>query len=257
MTTFNRIVLIILCLALITLAVAIIVLTWTIPNRTVNWLGDAVQWVDDNDGDMEKALLTTISASIALLATIVLVIELIPRRGPGVKVSGLARGNATLSVAAIGQRIEEAVCLVPNVSEVKATVTSKKNGVLVALDLQVDPDANLATVTDEACQVAEDVLENRVHVALLKPPTARLHYRELRLQGRGGGARRAVTAPSVPVSPPPEPAIAAPAMASSAWSATAVAEPPEPPELPDTLAHHDGAPPNEAVSDNGDQEKTT
>ena len=256
MTTFNRIVLIILCLALITLAVAIIVLTWTIPNRTINWLADAVQWMDDNDGDLEKALLTTISASIALLATIVLVIELIPRRGPGVKVSGLARGNATLSAAAIEQRIEEAVCLVPNVSEVKATVTSKKNGVLVALDLQVDPDANLATVTDEACQVAEDVLENRVHVALLKPPTARLHYRELRLQGRGGG-RRPVTAPSVPVSPPPEPAIAAPAVASSAWSPSASTAPPEPPELPETLAHHDDAPPGEAVSDNGDQEKTT
>ena len=186
MITFNRVVLIFLCLALIVAAVAIIVLTWTIPNRTINWLADAVQWMDDNDGDLEKALLTTVSASVGLIAMIVLLIELIPRRGPGVKVSGLNRGNATLSTAAIGQRIEEAVCQVPNVSEVKANVISKKNGVLVSLDLQVDPEANLATVTDEACQVAEDVLENRVHVSLLKPPSARLHYRELRLQGRNG-----------------------------------------------------------------------
>ncbi len=253
MTVFNRIVLIVLCLALITLAVAIVVLTWTIPNRTVNWLGDAVQWMDDNDGDLEKALLTTVSASVALLATIVLVIELIPRRGPGVKVSGLARGNATLSAAAIGQRIEEAVWQVPNVSEVRAAVTSKKNGVLVALDLQVDPEANLATVTDEVVQVAEDVLENKVHVALLKPPTVRLHYRELRLQGRGA-SRRA----SAPVSPPAvEPLVAAPAMAMAGRSTNAVAEPPAPPDLPEALVHHDVSPPNEPVSDNGDEEKIT
>ena len=84
MIMFNRVVLVLLCLLLIVAAVAIIVLTWTIPNRTINWLGDAVQWMDENDGDLEKALLTTVSASIGLIATIVLLIELIPRRGPGV-----------------------------------------------------------------------------------------------------------------------------------------------------------------------------
>ncbi len=257
MITFNRIVLAVLCLALVVGAVAIIVLTWTIPNRSINWLGDAVQWLDDNDGDLEKALLTTVSASIGLIAMIVLLIEVIPRSGPGVKVSGLNRGNATLSTAAIGQRIEEAVRQVPNVSEVRATVNSKKKGVLLALDLQVDPDANLATVTDEACQVAEDVLENRVHVTLLKPPTARLHYRELRLQGRNG-SRGQTMAPSVPISPPDEASNGAPVVIAPSRSATAVASsPPEPPELPGSLSHGDGSPPFEPVSDNGDEEKVT
>jgi hypothetical protein len=256
MITFNRVVLIFLCLALIVAAVAIIVLTWTIPNRTINWLADAVQWMDDNDGDLEKALLTTVSASVGLIAMIVLLIELIPRRGPGVKVSGLNRGNATLSTAAIGQRIEEAVCQVPNVSEVKANVTSKKNGVLVSLDLQVDPEANLATVTDEACQVAEDVLENRVHVSLLKPPTARLHYRELRLQGRNG-ARRTTSAPSVPVSPPPETISAPVAVGAARGSAAVASAPPEPPDLPDRLAHQNGEALAGPVGDNGDEEKTS
>jgi len=257
MIMFNRVVLIILCLLLITAAVAIIVLTWTIPNRTINWLGEAAQWMDDNDGDLEKALLTTVSASIGLIATIVLLIELIPRRGPGVKVSGLNRGNATLSTAAIGQRIEEAVCQVPNVAEVRANVTSKKNGVLLALDLQVNPDANLATVTDEACQVAEDVLENRVHVALLKPPTARLHYRELRLQGRNG-SRRPQTAPSTPTSPPMEAGISAPVVVAPARSASAVTSPPaDEPDIPQPMAYDDNTPPAEPVSDNGAEEKTS
>ena len=48
----------------------------------------------------------------------------------------------------------------------------------------MDPDANLAVVTDEACEAASDVLANKVHVALAAPPQARLHYRELRMRAR-------------------------------------------------------------------------
>jgi hypothetical protein len=198
MNTFNRILLILVCLTLLVVAVAIIVLTWTIPNRTIGWLADAVQWMDDNDGDREKALLTTVSAFVGLVATIVLLIQLIPRRGPAVRVTDLTLSAATLSTAAIGQRIEEAVCQVPNVADVRANVKSKRRGVLVDIDLHVEPEANLATVTDEACKVAQETLTERVHVTLLKPPKVRLHYRELRLQGRGhatNGTRRITVRP--------------------------------------------------------------
>lgn len=253
MNTFNRIVLIVLCVLLVIAAIGVITLTWTIPNRSVNWLADAAQWVDDNDGDLEKALLTSISAFVGLVAMIVLLIELIPRRGPAVEVTGLASGAATLSAAAIGQRIEEAVVQVPHVSEVRADVRSRKKGVLVALDLQVDPDANLATVTDEACQVATDVLNDRVHVALLRPPTARLHYRELRLhRGNGNVApRRAVRAQ--------RPARDSQLEADIAESRSAVAVAPalEPAEV---LSHSNGEPAADVAAgepEDADEEKST
>jgi hypothetical protein len=252
MNTFNRIVLIVLCLLLVVGAIAVIALTWTIPNRSVNWLMDAAQWVDENDGDLEKALLTTVSAFIGLVAMIVLLIELIPRRGPAVQVTGLASGNATLSAAAIGQRIEEAVVQVPHVSEVRADVKSRKKGVLVALDLHVDPEANLATVTDEACQVATEVLADRVHVALLRPPTARLHYRELRLH-RGGNstAPRPVARASTRQ---PERDSQLQADIADSRSVVAVAEPPEPPELPEHLRRGDEIPDD---PDKPEEEKQT
>jgi hypothetical protein len=232
--TFNRIVLILLCILLVAAAVAIIFLTWTIPNRSINGLHDAVQWVDDNDGDLEKAVLTTISAGIGLISLAVLLIELLPRSGPDVKVVDVNAGDATLSTAAIGQRIEEAVCQVAHVAEVRAGVRAKKKGVLVSLDLQVDPDANLATVTDEACQTAQDVLTGRVHVQLLRPISAHLHYRELRLHGRN--VERRPVSPSTPAPPslpleapaPVAPEVAAEASQPSA--AVAVAEAPEPVE---------------------------
>lgn len=231
MNTFNRIVLIVLCLLLVVGAVGIITLTWTIPNRSVNWLADAVQWLDDNDGDLEKTLLTSVSAFVGLVAVIVLLIELIPRRGPAVRVRDLASGSATLSAASIGQRIEEAVVQVPHVSEVRADVRSKRKGVIVALDLQVEPEANLATVTDQACQTATEVLTERLHVALLRPPTANLHYRELRLHRGSPGPARAGRASNTRRTADPD------GTESTSRSAVAVAPPPEPPELPEHLRH--------------------
>lgn len=256
MNMFNRIVLIVICVLLVVTAVSIIALTWTIPNRSVNWLADAVQWVDDNDGDLEKALLTTASAFVGLVATIVLLIELIPRRGPAVQVTDLASGTATLSAAAIGQRIEEAVVQVPHVSEVRAEVKSRKKGVLVSLDLQVDPEANLATVTDEACQVATEVLTERVHVALLRPPTARLHYRELRLhRGNGVAAARGARPATMPQRDSQLEADIAESRAPVAIAVPAAPlEPPELPELPEDMRRGDET---ADEPDKPDEEKST
>jgi hypothetical protein len=238
MNGFNRFVLIVLCIVIVVAAIAMITLTWTIPNRSVNWLKDAAQWVDDNDGDLEKALLTSISAFLGLVALIVLLIELLPRRGPSVQLTDVAAGSATLSAAAISQRIEEAVVQVPNVAEVRADVKSKRKGILVELDLQVEPEANLATVTDQACQTAQEVLTDRVHVQLLRPPTARLHYRELRL--RRGGESTAVRSPERNEAPRAAVADGTHSEGTAAESVAATATASGPPPLPESLARRGG-----------------
>jgi hypothetical protein len=128
------------------------------------------------------------------------------------------------------------VVKVPHVAEVRADVTSRRKGVLVSLDLQVDPDANLATVTDEACQTAQEVLTERVHVHLLRPPSARLHYRELRLHRGSDNApqRRA-----------PVPAVAGAQAGGGSGGMTesrggvAVAEPPAAPDLSEHVMRGD------------------
>ena len=209
MNLVNRIVLIVLCLALIGAALSVIVLAWTAAGDSIDGLRDAVDWLGDHNDDLEKALLTLIAALVGLLALIVVLAELLPQAGADVKITDLQVGDAVLSTGAIGQRVEEAVGQVPHVVQAKATVRPKRRGVKVRLDLQVAPEANLATVTDEACEAARYVLLNRVHVALAEPPSARIHYRELRLQ-RATQAR----ARRVPVAAP-APAAAAPEAASS------------------------------------------
>ena len=204
MNLLNRAILMVLCLALIAGAVAVIVLAWAIPDESINWLRDAVVWLDDRNTDGTKALITLGGAIVALAALVALLAELLPSGSGAVKITGLQVGDAVLTTAAIGQRIEEVVNQVPHVTDVRATVRAKRKGVTVNLDLHVDPEANLAAVTDEACAAASLVLSDKVHVALLAPPRARLHYRELRLQGRArpSSVAPAAPAPAAPIEPP-------------------------------------------------------
>ena len=206
MNVFNRIFLFLLCLALAAAAVAAIVLAWTIPGDSIDGLRDAVDWLDDHNKDLEKALLTTAVGLIALVALVVAILELMPQSGADVKVTDLRVGDAVLSTLAIGQRVEESVRQVAHVADVRASVRGKRKGVLLSLDLHVDPEANLAEVTDEACEAAQDVLTNRVHVALVEPPRVHLHYRELRLRGRAAAPAVAPSAaPEAPAAEAEEP----------------------------------------------------
>jgi hypothetical protein len=202
MTLVNRFALILLCLLLLAGAAVVIGLTWAAPQDSIDWLADAAVWLDGHNSDGTKAIITVAAAAVALIGLVGLVIELLPRDRGEVKVTGLQVGDAVLTTAAIGQRIEEAVNQVPNVSDVRAFVRARRQGVTVALDLHVDPDANLAAVTDAACAAARDVLTDKVHVELLAPPRARLHYRELRLRGRRLGPPAPPSGPAAPPEPP-------------------------------------------------------
>jgi hypothetical protein len=195
MNLFNRIGIILSCLALAAAVISIAALAWTMPDESLDGLRDAIDWLDRNDGDGERALLTAGGVFLAGIALALALIELLPQTGTEVKVTDLRVGDAVLSTLAISQRVEEAVTQVPHVADVRAAVKGKRKGVKLALDLHVDPDANLADVTDAACQAAENVLKERVHVVLAEPPKVRLHYRELRLRGKP--ALRPMTAVAV------------------------------------------------------------
>jgi hypothetical protein len=176
----NRVLLIIIFTALACFAVSIIFFAWAAPASSADALDEAVDWLQDNQGTLEKTLISTGAALVALLAVTLLYLEIMPRAGSEVVINDLRVGSATLSTAAISRRVEEAVSQIRHVWDVRAAVETRRKGVTVSLDLQVDPEANLAALTDAACEAARDVLTNRVHVALIEPPTARLHYRDPR-----------------------------------------------------------------------------
>lgn len=196
MNVFNRVLLIILLSGVAVLAIAVIVFAWVSPETSTDALDEAVDWLQANQGDLEKTLISSGAGLVALLALTLLYLELVPHTGSEVRVMDLKGGSATLSTDAVAQRIEESIARVPYVSDAKVNVEGKRKGVAVSLDVNVDPQANLAQVTDEVCDVVRDVLANRVHVSLIEAPIVRLHYREPR-GGRPGARRPALNATPV------------------------------------------------------------
>jgi len=216
MNVINRMTVVVLCLALAIASLAIIALAWASPESSITGLRDAVQWLSDHNKDTEKTLLTVALGALAFVAVIIALLELLPDSGAEVKVTDLQGADASLSTSDIGGRVEEAVRQIEHVVAVKAALKSQKKGVQVALELHVDPDANLALVTDEACNAARDILANKIHVAVIEPVRARLHYRELRMKTKGKDLTPApATSTESPVlraasEPPPAPVATTP-----------------------------------------------
>lgn len=238
MNLLNRIFVLLLLLAIGVLSMSVVVLAWTLPNETIDFLRDGADWLEEHNHDTEKAILTFIGVAITLLVFIFLIFELLPRRSRDVRIEDVNAGEAVISASALARRLEERVQDVDHVSGVTASVKTQRKGVEVAMDLHVDADANLAEVSDAASAMARDTLTNRMHVALSRPPQIRLHYRELRLQNGKKAAAPAETAaeekPSEPVPPATDDAAWRPA--APAGSVVATEPEPEAEPGPDTAA---------------------
>src|SRR5207253_2873072 len=130
----------------------------------------------------EKLVVTLGAIVVVLLAVLVIIIEATPPSKQKMRVRNMkSGGGAVITTTEIAKRINAEVAQVPHVASCSASVTGRNKKVEVALDLYVDQSANLADTADAACRRAQALVEGQLGIALAKPPSARLHYRELRL----------------------------------------------------------------------------
>ena len=66
MNVFNRFLVIVLLLAVAAIAVTVIVFAWAAPNEGIDGLQNAVDWLRDNQTDLEKTLISSGAGLIAL-----------------------------------------------------------------------------------------------------------------------------------------------------------------------------------------------
>jgi hypothetical protein len=93
-------------------------------------------------------------------------------------------GEARIGTDEIAHRLEEELRTLPQINQAQASVLARGQKAEVTLDLHVTAEADLAATTEEACRRARQLLEERMGVALTRPPQAQLHYRELRVVRR-------------------------------------------------------------------------
>lgn len=177
MDAFNRVLIVTVAAIWITLMAIVIFVIWAADTETIDRLSDLVRYLDDHTDNASKLILTLGASSLIVLCLIVIVAELAPA-GPSadIHLEGVTGATAVLSTEDIIRRIEQEVTALPQIRESKASVSARDRGLAVALNLILDPDANVPEATEEACRVTQETIEQKIGVALVGLPTVRIGF---------------------------------------------------------------------------------
>lgn len=178
----NRFVIVVLALLLIFASLLVVLLAWAATSSSIDRISDLAGYLRRHGGRDDKLILTLGALVVVLLMMTVIILELTPSPMQRMRLRTVTAGDASLTTRDIAARVEAEVRAVPHVSDCTAVVAAHGHRVEVALDLHVDPGANLADTADAACARTQSFVERQMGVPLSKPPRARLHYRELRLR---------------------------------------------------------------------------
>jgi hypothetical protein len=206
MDVTNRVLIIGASLLWIFVIFLIILLAWGAPDDSIARIVDLGGYLEDHNTDAAKLIITFSGLIFALLALMIIVIELSPPESGQLAVTKVGSGEARIGTDEIALRVEEDLRAVPQLMQVQATVIGRGQKAEVRLNLQVGPQADLALVAEEACHRAQQLVEGRMGVALTGPPKAELHYRELQVaRGEPAPAPAAAEAAATPSTAPQQP----------------------------------------------------
>ncbi len=197
MNETNRSIIVLVAALWIILMGVIIFLAWAADKDAVNHLQDFVQYLDDHRTTSGRLIVTLGALTAAVLALLVIVIELAPEEQ--VKELRIEQAGATTIVPAeaLRLRLEEALIALPQVAAARARVSAGAKGIDANLDLTVSRSANVAAVTQDAGRVVVDTVQTELGLPLARLPVVRIAF---------GGARPEPIASSVSQPPSPQPA---------------------------------------------------
>ena len=179
MNEVNRVGVVLISAAVIVLAAAVILLSWTEYARIVDAFGDFVEYLVVHEDAAAKVIITLGALTIAVIATLVIVIELSPQEDQ--RELRLEHGGTTTIVPADVLRldIEEAILTLPAVTGARADVASHRGKIAVGIELTVIPETNVAVISQEATAALAHRLEEaglplsqapRLHITFGKGP---------------------------------------------------------------------------------------
>jgi hypothetical protein len=198
MNETNRLIIVLVAAAAIVLMGVFIFLAWTQDSQTVNRLGDFVRYLDEHRTDSGRVIVTLSALVVAVLALLVIVLELAPEDESRELRVEQAGATTIVPAEALKLRLQEALLMLPQVSAARARVSTRDRGIATALDLTLTPAANVAQVTQEASRIVVDTIQTDLGLPVSGQPTVRVSF-------GGKDAPAAASSVSRPPEPPPVP----------------------------------------------------
>lgn len=164
MNVFNRVVVILLVLGIIfTMPILMIA-----PRPFIGILAQQLTTIEPLIDFRAQLVIVLVGVIVLLLCAVILWLELRRPALRTVKLRQVSGGEAELTTDSIAQRLAYNIDQLADVVRVTPTVISKGRGVEVLLDLETSPDVDVPSKTEEVCQVARQVIEERMGLELHK-----------------------------------------------------------------------------------------
>jgi uncharacterized alkaline shock family protein YloU len=161
---FNRVVVILLVLGIIfTMPILMIA-----PQPFIGILAQQLSYIEPLVDANTQMVIVLVGVIVLLLCALILWLELRRPSLRTVKLRGVSGGEAELTTDSVSQRLAYNIDQLADVVEVRPKVISKGKGVEVVLDLETSPDVDVPAKTEEVCQVARQVVEERMGLELRK-----------------------------------------------------------------------------------------
>jgi hypothetical protein len=204
MNVFNRIVMVLLILALMALGVLLI----TMPLRAIDTLADVIASTRGLSVFTDNALYTYFVIGVGLLVVflfILLILELRQPRQKTVRIRTEGDGRARIGVESVTQSLAYRIDELPGVRNARPRINSRGNDVDVAIDLDTSPSVNVPSVTGEVVKLAHEIIETQLGVKIHGPVQVNVSHEPFPrgTMAPGAGTAVGVETGSLPVVPPP------------------------------------------------------
>lgn len=176
MNDANRTAIVLLAAAWIVLMAIVIFLAWAAPDDAINTLGDIVQEMEDNNDTAGRLILTLAALALAVFGLLIIILELAPEDEERELHVTQAGSTTIVPARALRLRLEEALASMPDVTNAKARVRTRDNGIATNLDLALRPRANVANVTQEASRIVVDIIQTELGLPVAGLPDVRVSF---------------------------------------------------------------------------------
>lgn len=169
----NRLVIVALATLWLGLMAFVIAITWLADAQAIDRLGDFVRYLDDHTNNQSKVIVTLGALAMALVSLIAIAVEALPPPTSDIR---LVRAGATtvLSATEVAERLAQELRSLPQVREAAVQVQGRRNGMAVAIELTLAPDASVAAAAEAAQRLVQEAAEDRLGVPLVASPVVRV-----------------------------------------------------------------------------------
>lgn len=165
MNTFNRFLVILICLTAICLALGAMLLVWASPGELGAGLRATTIILRDKPFILQ-VVITAFSAGLILVALLILAGEFTSQEPASIPLTGVSGGGATVSMETVAGRVKTEAEAIPGVQFARPLVRRTKGGVDAVIEVRPEPDAHLPTTAAEIREAVRRTLEDRLGVAV-------------------------------------------------------------------------------------------